>query len=472
MTLAQILSSFGTLAAVLLFIPTALLLGISATRTQERTIAERGRTIANMLALSAVDSMLNEDDLALHSHLQQVMERDHDVKYAFITGRHGAVVTHTFEGGVPADLLRIGGGVANTGTEVVRFRTDDGTMLHVSAPIFEGMLGYVQAGMDRSGAFSYARRIAALMSIGFVLAIAVILTGAKTVAALISEPVMKLEQAVSGYPERVTEPHVNPQGGTAEVASLAQSISGMIHRINELEKERITAQKRLIRADRLAAVGEMAAGIVHEVRNPLDGMQECIRYLQKDNEKSKRAEKFCPMIRDGLERIDRVMSNLLETARSQPEMDVRACSIREALDSIRLMLQTHLQGKNVRLIWSGSDLCRCICDPDALIQAAVNLALNGAEEASNAPDPIVGIESGCDEDNAYVRVNDSGPGVSEDAHDRLFAPFFTTKPRGRGTGLGLSVSRRLIRDCGGDIELSREPGKFGGAEFTIKLRKA
>ncbi len=469
MTLTRLLELTGAGTVTVLFVPAVLFLGLNAAGQQERALLERGRTVVEMLAISSVDAMLAEDDLALYSDLERTVDGYEKIKYAFVCGPHRQTVAHTFGSGVPVELKDLGCGDAGGGG--IRLRGEDGHFLHVSAPIMDGSLGYVHAGISREAATAAARKVLLVMSAGLVLSLAFVFTGAGMVAGTVSNPLRELTLAVSEYKGKGEIPYVDALAGTSEVAELADGFASMADRIRELEKERLAAQKRMLRAERMAAAGEMAAGIVHDVRNPLDGMQECVRYLQKDKEKSKRAEKFYPMLQDGLERISRVMDDLLTTATAGVEVDVRDCNVKELLESIKLMLQTQLEGRSVKLLWEGTFECQCRCDPDTVTQSATNLVLNAADAAESGDAPRVRVETGCEGERVYIRVDDSGPGVPKEVRDRIFDPFFTTKPLGKGTGLGLSMARRLMRECGGDVILAPRPSTLGGARFVIKLNR-
>jgi C4-dicarboxylate-specific signal transduction histidine kinase len=107
-----------------------------------------------------------------------------------------------------------------------------------------------------------------------------------------------------------------------------------------------------------------------------------------------------------------------------------------------------------------------------LAQAGLNLVLNAAEAAEGSAKPEVKISVHCDADWVYLAVEDSGPGVPEELRTRIFEPFYTSKPMGKGTGLGLPVSRELIRAAGGELMLAPERSSLGGAKFVIRAPKA
>lgn len=246
----------------------------------------------------------------------------------------------------------------------------------------------------------------------------------------------------------------------------------MADKSHDEEPEDSVTQERMLNAERLAAVGEVAAGLAHEIRNPVDGMLECMRYLQADPDKSERAVKYYPMLQEGLERIARVMHEMLIFARSGQTVHPEACRAATTLEHLALLVQSHLKGHNVKVHWKYPDGCSCLCDRRALEQAGLNLILNAVDAAEMRPNAEILVETHCDEQWVYLSVSDSGPGVPADQRQRIFMPFYTTKPTGKGTGLGLSVSRQLIMAAGGQLELCAEPGPLGGARFLIRLARA
>ncbi len=260
--------------------------------------------------------------------------------------------------------------------------------------------------------------------------------------------------------------------GTREVESLAKGFTDMVRRLELSERDRVATQERMIHTERLAALGELAAGLAHEVHNPLDGMQECLRYLQQDPDKSIRAAKYYPMLSEGMQRIARVMRGMLAFARTGQNISIQKCRIADVVNASQLLVQANTKGRHVDMKWQLPEDCVCMCDSQGFAQALLNLVLNAAEAAQDSTNPQVKIETTCDSQWVYVSVEDSGPGVSEELRVRVFEPFFTTKTLGEGTGLGLPVSQQLIRAVGGELELSPEPGSLGGARFIIRLPNA
>ncbi|MBM4017577.1 MAG: HAMP domain-containing histidine kinase, partial [Planctomycetes bacterium] len=296
----------------------------------------------------------------------------------------------------------------------------------------------------------------------------------RLIAARVGRPLRQLERAIAQLPALPLDADVSVAvvGGTREVEALSRGFDAMVERLRKLAREQSATQDRMVHAERLAALGELAAGLAHEIHNPLDGMLECLRYLNADADKSARAAKYYPLLQDGLERIARTMRQMLGFARSGQQVSSEVCSVRGLLAEMELMIRPRLEGGRVHLNMHTDGSCSCLCNRDGLVQAVLNLVLNAAESAEASDQPEVRVEAACDEQWVYLSVNDNGPGVPSKFRSRVFDAFFTTKPSGKGTGLGLSVSRQIIRAIGGDIELANGPGPLGGACFLIRLPKA
>ena len=468
-SLHQLVAWVGTVAVIILFVPAGLYLTRFVTSSAEQSLVERGKSLARTLAGQIVDPLLLEDRLALYHALQKAASVDGEVSYLCIEDARGKVVAHTFVGGFPSALADIWG--KNRG-EVAHFRTKDNPLMDIPVPIVSGQLGTLHVGMLRAQAVEDTRRLVLPMGIALVGALAVVLVGAHVIAARVSRPLRRLEAMVSRFPQQGTAADDARISGTKEVELLAEGFADMAERLDALEHERFLTQARMIHAERLAALGELAAGLVHEVRNPLDGMLECVRYMEAEPVKGKRAAKYLPMLQDGLQRISNVMQHMLTFASSGHETSIEGCPTTDMFNALALMLEGHLESHKVKLTFRQHGSCVCLCNRHSLSQAVLNLVLNAAEAAQESSSPEVLIEARCDVEWVYLAVGDSGSGVPENLRERIFDLFVTSKPVGKGTGLGLSISRQLVRAVGGEVELSPEPSELGGALFVIRLPKA
>ncbi|MHC4199288.1 MAG: sensor histidine kinase [Planctomycetota bacterium] len=516
-SLDKLVAWVGAAAAFVLFVPMSTYLVRNAYSSAERSLLEGGKTFARSLTSQLVDPLLVGDRLRSHDILEKGALADEDISYICVENTRGEVVAHTFHEGYPSSLPALWaegrGRMVVTATfaaappsdagadrdrrasegrgpnalhgEVVRFRTSEGPMVDISAPILEGRLGTLHVGLSRARAVQAVRRLMWPMGISLSLGLFVILIGAQTIAAKVSQPLQRLEAVASSLPAEAREwdlprafaepsgpPDVPTFRGTREVASLTRGFVEMAERLRDLERERESAQKHMVRAERMAALGELAAGLAHEVRNPLDGMLECVRSLEADPRNEDHVARYLPMLRDGLQRIASVMQQVLVFTRSGHDAPSEVCSAAGIVDSVALMLNGKLGSRNVRLTRHGSGPSECVCNAQGLSQALLNLILNAIEAVEGRDRRHVLIDVKGVGHWVHLTVEDAGPGVPDELRERIFEPFFTTKPIGQGTGLGLSISRELMRAGGGELVLSTQPSPLGGARFVIHLPKA
>ena len=221
-------------------------------------------------------------------------------------------------------------------------------------------------------------------------------------------------------------------------------------------------------SEKLAAVGRLAAGVAHEINNPLTGVLTFAHLLKEKENMDEQDKKDLDLIVNETIRASRIVRDLLDFARERPAMT-------EPLDINEVVRRTiRLLGnqKAFRQIAVREELQEGLPvvhgDMNQLEQVFLNLSLNACEAMPGGG--TLAISTSAQNGKVLVKVADTGCGINKDILDRIFEPFFTTKPVGKGTGLGLSVSYGIVREHGGAIEVESEEGK--GTTFTIVLPSA
>jgi signal transduction histidine kinase len=228
---------------------------------------------------------------------------------------------------------------------------------------------------------------------------------------------------------------------------------------------RLRMQQRLEVSERLAGVGRLAAMVAHEINNPLDGMQRLLNLSSRAAEggQPERLGGYLDQVRTGLARIGTIVRDLLDFSRSASGT-VDPMGIREILTEATRTMQPAADEAGVAVAVDCADDLPPL-KSGHLYHAVLNLVKNAVEATPDGGQ--VSVRGRCTEDTLVIEVADTGPGIPEDALPRLFEPFYSQKAIGKGTGLGLVISRDLVQKQGGT--LSAANGDEGGAVFTIRV---
>ncbi len=468
-TLERLIAWTGHVAAVALFLGITAYVGWLLSSSIEDSLEKQARTLASAMATQAADSILTNDSFALFALLRAAVEGEPDVRYAFVQGKEGSVLAHTFEDGFPTELKDL---LQNQQVRPVHFRTKEGPILDVPIRLMDGQLGKIHVGISRAGAIAGRRELVLSLVAILIPALAITLYVANWIGRIVSKPLRGLAEAARNVPTGQTSPEQIPLKGTAEVYALSKAFRDMVAELGRLKVQEKEAQGQMVSAERLAALGELAAGLAHEIINPLDGVMECFHLLEADTNKSNRLKKYLPLIRDGLSRINRVMRQMLTLAQQSPHTPLCRYNVGQLVQSSIGLVEARLAKRGIGLSQQADAMCECLCSKESVEQTILNIVLNAADAVSGQTAPEIRITAQCDHRWVQIHVDDSGPRVPEELGERVFAPFFTTKDPGKGTGLGLTVSRQLMRQCGGDLVLDNDPSPLNGARFTIILPRA
>lgn len=281
-----------------------------------------------------------------------------------------------------------------------------------------------------------------------------------------------------------------PQAGARELAELGASLAHMTSRLRADEEslrakiaevERYaadlkSAQERLVRSERLASVGRLAAGLAHEIGNPIAAILGLQELLLAGGLAPAEERDFVERMKRETERIHKILRDLLDFARpaapgAGEAGDAPSGSVADALEDVLSLVAPQKEFRGVELARDlAPDVPPVPLSHGRLVQVLLNLLLNAAD-AVPRPGGRVRVRASRGADGgARIEVEDNGPGIAEAVRETLFEPFITTKEVGGGTGLGLAVCRGLVEAAGGSIGIERGDG--GGARFVVRLPAA
>lgn len=227
------------------------------------------------------------------------------------------------------------------------------------------------------------------------------------------------------------------------------------------------SQRQLVQNEKLAAIGRLAAGIAHEVRNPLGVIRSSAAMVQDGFQPGDDAHRACQFICEEIDRLNSLITSLLTFARPA-QLRVQRVALDTVLERALTLAADELRSRGVQVAREGLPGPELDADPDLVAQVVLGLLTNAAEAIGQGG--CIALRVAAHRESVQIEVADSGPGLSAEQAQRVFEPFFTTKPK--GTGLGLAMAQRIIQTHLGALRVSSGRGAGpagGGACFTIEL---
>ena len=230
------------------------------------------------------------------------------------------------------------------------------------------------------------------------------------------------------------------------------------------------ARLELQRAERLAALGELVAGIAHELKNPLHTLKGTAEVVDRIVPSDKPESEMWTLHREELTRLERVAEQFLSFARPVPP-DCRRIAVRDILQRAGELLRPQAARNNISLeirLEGNSQETAVNVDRDQIVHALIDIAMNGFSAMSGAGSMIISAGTGEDSGKRYaaIRVENDGPRIADEHLEKIFDPFFTT--RSEGTGLGLSTTARIVQQHGGTVE-AENLADGRGVAFVVRL---
>jgi two-component system NtrC family sensor kinase len=252
-----------------------------------------------------------------------------------------------------------------------------------------------------------------------------------------------------------------------EIGDLAVSFNQMAVELDAREKALKNSQAALIQSEKMAAFGQLGAGIAHEVKNPLAGILGYAQLTLRKLEAGTPLHENLRIIEKETKRCKDIMENLLKFAR-QDKVEYAAIDLNRIVTDACAIVRHQLALNKVKLEQDlAPELPGINGNANQLQQVLMNLMINAQQAMNGTPGTVTISTRHPDPAHVELRIKDTGPGMSAEVQKRIFDPFYTTKPAGKGTGLGLSVSFGIVKDHKGEIQVESEEGK--GAEFVITL---
>jgi len=295
---------------------------------------------------------------------------------------------------------------------------------------------------------------------GAVLICGVLLT---VLVVLIEHPLNELKETIERIRREDLSARVTFARRRDDIGELGRQFNDMVQKLenSRAEIERLH-QRELVRAEHLASLGELAAGLAHEIRNPLAGIAGVIDIIGRELPQQSPSRSVLPELQKEIKHIQSILSDLLAYARPRQPSFLVADLNETAAQAVQLARE-QVRTRPVAIDFRPAKPLRVAHDPALIQQVVLNLLLNAIQAIPDEGKIEVTVEPATD--SAAIRVRDTGRGMSQEILAKIFKPFFTT--RSEGTGLGLSLAKSVVDSHGGRIDVMSEPGR--GSTFAVVL---
>jgi hypothetical protein len=332
-------------------------------------------------------------------------------------------------------------------------------LLPVAAALLNGLLLFVLLTVSLDPGPRHT--VIAIATAGAFIICAIIMA---TLGFMVRRPMLELQKKIARVRQGDLMVTVNFADRNDEIGDLGRDFNAMVCQLRESREEiQRLHRTQMSRAEHLATLGELAAGLAHEIRNPLAGIAGVIDIIGRDLPIDSPACAVVKEVKQEAIHINRILTDLLETARpKQPNFQSQdlTITIKHAIMFAKEQATSHA----IDLSFIANAFVAPVeHDPSQIHQVLLNMLLNAIQAVGHDGKVVVSLENR--DDYVAISIADNGPGIAPDALKNIFRPFFTTK--GHGTGLGLSLARRIVEDHAGRIEVTSSPG--GGTTFVVLL---
>lgn len=284
----------------------------------------------------------------------------------------------------------------------------------------------------------------------------------------LTQPVNELADIITRYADG--DHSVRFKGtGSDEIGSAGRAFNYLTSSLERAKRQRDDAERAARQSERLAAVGQMAAGIGHEINNPLMNIMSLAALVDKSlDEKDEQTRSDIQLLIKEGQRCARIVQGILSFAREN-KAEYRRFDIAHLIDDTLVLLQHRLESAQLSLDADIESPLMMEGDPNQLQQVLVNVLLNAIQASPS--DSTIALNAFSEAGNVLIEITDNGPGIAVDNLSQVLDPFFTTKSEGDGTGLGLSISYGIVKHHGGTINLDNKEGAGVRVVIALPIRR-
>jgi signal transduction histidine kinase len=392
--------------------------------------------------------------------IQEVLSKENDVEYIFVTNEEGTIIAHTFSGEIPPGILSWNPLGSRT-KKIQLLDTEKGYIRDVGVTVFDGTKSELHLGMREE---NLGQTIMKIRKITVPIIMFVILSGiiaSFIFSRLITEPLHKFVEftKVLGrgeFGKKVDVPY------SGEIGYLARSFNRLSMELKTVREkmEEAYAYTHLLQAEKLSTIGQISAGLAHELKNPMTTLKMLFQAFRDQPDMTK---EDAEVISREIEKIDTIITRFLGFVK-QKDFEVSDISISALIERVLSLASFDIRRYSIAVYRDiTADLPEIKGDRALLEHVFLNLVLNAVQAMPEGGD--IRISGRSDDKSVEVTIRDKGAGIPSDIRSKVFDPFFTTKEN--GTGLGLSIVYNIVKAHGGKVFFHSSEG--AGTAFTVRL---
>jgi signal transduction histidine kinase len=426
-------------------------------------LEKKAESIAGNLSERIADLILLKDYFQTDRALKEVLNKEKDLEYIFVTDEKGRIFAHTFKNGVPPDILSWNP-LDNKLKNVQLLETEKGYIRDIGISIFNNTRSELHVGIREEGLKHTLTKITNITLFITVLVILLGIVASIFVSRLITKPLNKFIE----FTEILGKGDFSKR---LEIRS-RDEIGYLAHSFNTLSMELSAAKKKMeeaytythmLQAEKLSSIGQISAGLAHELKNPVTTLKMLFQAFKEQPDMTK---EDAEVIYNEIEKIDNILSTFRGFVK-QRELKSSDVDVEGLIDRVVSLASFELRGKGIVVHKDMlSSLPRIKGDRALLEQVFLNLLINSIEAMPNGGE--IRISGKTDNDFVEVMIWDQGVGIPSKIKSKVFDPFFTTKAE--GTGLGLFIAYNIVKSHGGKLYFNSS--EKTGTVFTVRLPKS
>ncbi len=471
LAIVLVVSIFGSLNYI--FINKALL------ELSNTEINRHGKTIARSISERSIDPILFDDISYLDKMVSDYKNIDSGIAYILIFDKTNKLIAHTYESLAPIEVLKLNKQLNSTDEKILRIKDENNEIniiRNFNIPIFNGNLGNVGLGIYEENFTDSIKSINNFFLTMVILFLFLGIIGALLFSFIITIPIKR----ISNISENLNLISIKKSSKEAssgnhflsftslkkrlrirdEIDILNDRFNNMVIRLQSTYEELQYTQASLFQSEKMASLGTLSAGVAHEINNPIAGVQNCLRRLEKSPENIKQNKFYLELMKDAVDKIEQVVSGLLNFSRKNEFIFEEVC-LNKKIENVLLLSSYHLEKSQIAVKKNFYKQNYCVfASSNHIEQVLLNLVLNSIDainEKKMTSSSFVGeliFEIKETTNDIVLFISDNGIGISPDKLNSIFDPFFTHKKIKQGTGLGLTICYSIIEQHGGIIKAS------------------